>query len=194
MHLSAEGALDLIDKKAPQEQVEFWNAHILTCSSCDTQLKAWQGILELLKRAHLENAPELLIQSANSVFEPPAARRSLREVVASVLFDSFAQPALAGARGASAARQLLLSAEGFDVHLRVWSVGNERRIAGQILSRNKDKDVRGTQLHLLHEGKRMDTAEADRFGEFEFFEVTEGPLELEIELQHLKITGDLNVK
>ena len=40
----------------------------------------------------------------------------------------------------------------------------------------------------------MDTAEANRFGEFEFFEVTEGPLELEIELQHLKITGDLNVK
>lgn len=194
MHLSAEGALDLIDNKASQDQVQFWKTHILTCSSCDTQLKAWQEIRDLLKRENLESAPEFVIKAANSIFEPPAARRSLREVVASVLFDSFSQPALAGARGASAARQLLLSAEEFDVHLRVSAAGNERRIAGQILSRNKDTDVRGTRLHLLRDGKRIDTAEADRFGEFEFFEVTDGPLELEIESEHLKIKGDLNEK
>ena len=38
----------------------------------------------------------------------------------------------------------------------------------------------------------MGTAEADKFGEFEFEEVTDGPLDLEIELPHLKITGALN--
>ena len=51
----------------------------------------------LLKRANLENAPQAL---------------------ASLVFDSFAQPALAGARGGAAmSRQIVLRAEGFDIHL-----------------------------------------------------------------------------
>ena len=192
MHLRPEEALDLIEMRAPEEQVNFWNQHIATCSSCLDQLQAWRRIRALLKRENLESAPDAVTAMAHTVFEPPVARRPLREILASVVFDSFAQPALAGARGASSARQLLLSAEEIDVHLRVWTVGTERRIAGQLLSRDKSADVRGTRLHLVSAGKRMGTAEADKFGEFEFEEVTDGPLDLEIELPHLKITGALN--
>jgi hypothetical protein len=193
MHLSTEEALDLIEKKASQAQIDFWNSHILTCAGCGNQLKAWQEIRNLLHRHNLESAPAPVLHAAGAIFEPQAEKKSLREAIASVLFDSFSQPALAGARGSAAARQLLLSAEEFDVHLRISIVGTERRIAGQILSRGKDTDAAGAHLHLIQKGKRIETAEADRFGEFEFQEVTEGPLELEIELRHLRITGDLKL-
>jgi hypothetical protein len=193
MHLTTEEALDLIEKKASRAQTDFWNAHILTCTSCGHQLQTWLEIRDRLHRQNLESAPALVIHAAGAIFEPRARKTSLREVIASVLFDSFSQPALAGARGSAAARQLLLSAEEFDVHLRISTVGGQRRIAGQILSRGKDADVTGTQLHLLHEGKRIESAEADRFGEFEFHEIAQGQLELEIELWDLKITGNLNL-
>jgi hypothetical protein len=189
MHLRAEEALDLIEMKISDDQVHFWKAHIATCTSCLNQLQDWQRIRALLKRENLEDAPRPVTVLANSIFEAPAARRPLREVIASIVFDSLSQPALAGARGASAARQLLLTAEDVDIHLRVWTLGTERRIAGQILSRDKSMDVVGARLHLLNEGKRIGTAEANRFGEFEFDEVVEGALDLEIELPQLRIMG-----
>jgi len=193
MHLSTEEALDLIEKKASQDQIEFWNTHILTCAGCASQLQAWKEIRDRLSRKNLESAPAPLTHAAEAIFEPRGEKKSVREVIASVLFDSFSQPAFAGARGSAAARQLLLSGDEFDVHLRISTLGGQRRIAGQILSRGKDSDVTGSQLHLLHEGKRIETAAADRFGEFEFHEITGGPLELEIEILDLKIKGDLNL-
>ncbi|HTG72876.1 MAG TPA: hypothetical protein VMB70_03870, partial [Terriglobia bacterium] len=114
MHLRPEEALDLIEMRAPEEQVHFWNQHFATCSSCLDQLQEWRRIRALLKRENLESAPESVTAMAHAVFEPPVARRPLREILASAVFDSFAQPALAGARGASSARQLLLSAEEID--------------------------------------------------------------------------------
>jgi hypothetical protein len=155
-------------------------------------MQAWQEIRDRLHRHNLESAPAFVTHAANDIFEP-RNEKSLREIIASVLFDSFSQPALAGARGSAAARQLLLSAEQFDVHLRMSTVGNQRRIAGQILSRGKDIDLTGAQLHLLSEGKRIETAVADQFGEFEFLEVADGPLDLVIELSNIKIRGTLNL-
>jgi len=192
MHLRAEEALDLIEMKTSEDQIHFWKAHIATCSSCLNQLQDWQRICALLKRENLESAPEPLSHLANAIFEPTAQRRPLREVIASIVFDSFTQPALAGARGASAARQLLLTAEDIDIHLRVWSLGTERRIAGQVLSRDKSADLEGTRLHLLNEGRRVGTTEANKFGEFEFDEVVEGVLDIEIELPHVRISSVLS--
>ena len=143
MHLSAEEALDLIDKKAPQEQVEFWNAHILTCSSCDTQLKAWQGIRELLKRAHLESAPELLIRSANSVFEPPAARRRFAKSSLLYCLIALLNPRWLGHEELRRPDSFCLSAEGFDVHLRVWSVGTN------VVSPVKSSRVTRTRMSVV---------------------------------------------
>jgi hypothetical protein len=192
MHLSAEEALDLIEKRATTEQIRFWDTHMGTCSSCRNQLEGWQKIREALKRESLESAPAPLVARAESIFEPPAARQTLREILASVVFDSFAQPALAGARGGSSSRQFLLTAEDFDIHLRIWALANSRRVTGQILSRGKNAALKNVSLHLLQEGKRIGTAAADEFGEFEFPEVVEGPVSLEIELPHLRITGALD--
>ena len=71
MHLRPEEALDLIEMRAPEEQVHFWNQHIATCSSCLDQLQEWRRIRALLKRENLESAPDAVTAMAHTVFEPP---------------------------------------------------------------------------------------------------------------------------
>jgi hypothetical protein len=130
---------------------------------------------------------------AQAIFEESATRPAgIRSVLASLVFDSFAQPALAGARGALNARQFLLAAEGIDIHIRIWNHGVDRRINGQILARSKDHAVSSAHLHLLGNDRQMVTTNADEFGEFEFKEVPDGPLQIQIELPHLVITGALS--
>jgi hypothetical protein len=195
MHLSSEEALDIIEGRASEDQVRFWRNHVQGCSSCDKQLSDWAKMSSLLKRENLESAPEPSIRIANAIYQAPEIeeRSGIRQVIASLVFDSLSEPAMAGARGAAAPHQFLLSAMDFDIHVRVWDAGRERRMTGQILSRDKQMTFQGAQLHLLHQGKRFGSTEADTFGEFEFVEVPTGPLYLQIDLPRLTITGALNL-
>ena len=195
MHLSSEEAWDIIEGRASDDQVRFWRDHVQRCSSCNQQMNDWTKVHSLLKRENLESAPEPSIRMANAIFQPPEVeeRPGIRQIIASLVYDSFSEPALAGARGSGAPHQFLLSAMEFDIHVRVWQTGLECRISGQILSRDKPVNFQGSQLHLLHEGKRLGSTEADIFGEFEFVEVPVVPLFLQIELPRLTITGALNL-
>jgi len=197
MHLSSEEALDIIEGRASADQVRFWRNHAQTCASCEKQLGDWEGIRSLLNRQNLESAPESAVRMAEALYETPATeeRVGIREIIASLVYDSFAEPALAGARGAAAApHQFLLSAMEFDIHIRVWDSGPERRLTGQILCRDKQAEICGAQLHLLRDGKRLGSTQADVFGEFQFEEVPDGPLFLQIDLPRLTITGALNMR
>ena len=90
-----------------------------------------------LKRENLESAPGPWLQERSRFSSSCRLGKTLREILASVVFDSFAQPAFAGARGGSGSRQFLLTAEEFDIHVRIWTLGNARRVTGQILSRGE---------------------------------------------------------
>jgi hypothetical protein len=153
---------------------------------------------ELLKRANLENAPQAVLRRAERVFAPAAAAPSsgiIRQVLASLLFDSLAQPALAGARssgGVTSQRQIVLRAEGFDIHLKIWGVTPGKRLAGQILPRGEGSFVQAARLHLIRDGERYDSTAVDKFGEFEFENLPEGFLSLQIDLPHLTVVGTLN--
>src|SRR5262245_62077665 len=123
MHLSSEEALDIIEGRASEDQVRFWRNHSRTCASCEKQLSDWEGIRTLLRGTNLESAPASAVRLAEAIFEAPATeeRAGIREILASLVYDSFAEPAMAGARGAAAApHQFLLSAMEFDIHIRVW--------------------------------------------------------------------------
>jgi hypothetical protein len=89
----------------------------------------------------LEDAPEHLIQRAIDLWQPRAAASTaggaLRRWVATLRLDSAAGGNLAlglRAGGASATRQLLFSAEGRDIDLRLEPLADRRwRISGQVL-------------------------------------------------------------
>jgi hypothetical protein len=192
MHLSAEEALDLIEQRVTEVQAAFWTAHFQACSSCGQQFEAWKQMHSLMKRSHLEDAPESEIRRAEAIFQPSTTvRKGLREIVASMVFDSFAQPALAGARGAAGARQYLLRAEQFDIHVRLTGASPERRLTGQILARGSTFEG-PVELRLLCAGERVEATEADASGEFQFMEVPDGPLTLEMDLPGFTVVGNLN--
>jgi hypothetical protein len=90
----------------------------------------------------LDEAPEALIQRAIGLWQPRAMTRptapagALRRLVAALSFDSGAStPAALGLRsGALATRQLLFTAEGHDVDLRLEPMaGGLWKISGQVL-------------------------------------------------------------
>jgi hypothetical protein len=148
----------------------------------------------LLKRVNLESAPQSLQRSAEGMFDQRVEKPlTIRQVLASLVFDSFAQPALSGARGGAAiSRQMVLRAEGYDIHLKIWGVAPQRRMAGQVLARNEGSFVHGARLHLIRDGERFSSIAIDKFGEFEFEMVPEGFLSLQVDLPHLTVVGTIN--
>jgi len=150
----------------------------------------------LLKGANLKSAPQALLRLAESAFDQP--RQLLRaptipRVPALLVFDSLKQPALAGARGGTGtSRQVVLRAEGFDIHLKIWGASAGKRMAGQILACGEGAFVRGSRLHLLRDGERIGSTAVDKFGEFEFEMLPEGFLSLQVDLPHLTVVGTLN--
>jgi hypothetical protein len=200
MHLTEENALNLLEERAQESELTVWTSHLEDCGDCNEQLNFWREILVNLNRSHLESAPEPLIRNAEAIFQAAPVRfprlREMRQVLAALVFDSFNQPALAGARGttlAGSARQIVLRAEEFDIHVRIWGTAEQRHISGQVLARGESSFIGGANLHLMRDGERCGSASVDNFGEFEFPSVPEGMLNLQVDLPHLTIVGALIV-
>ena len=112
---------------------------------------------------------------------------------AEIIFDSFAEPDKAGVRGSdSTTRQIVIRADEFDVHIKIWGDNGHKQMIGQILPRNGTDFVAGGRFHLLQDGERIETAVTDEIGEFVFAHVPEGVLSIQIELPHITVIGALN--
>ena len=99
----------------------------------------------------------------------------------------------AAVRGAeAAARQVVLRAEEFDIHLRIWKAACGREMLGQIQSRNTSDFTLQARLYLLQNGERISSTDLNDLGEFYFAEVPEGFLSIQVDLPHLTVIGALN--
>jgi len=194
MHLRPEAALDLIENRVAASEMKGLIDHLETCSSCKQQLQDWRRLHSLLQGSHLERAPLAFLERAETVFDAwPERKPTLGEVLASVIFDSHADPAFAGARGATDARQVLLRAQEFDIHLKISSHPLQQQILGQVFARNESRFLSGVRLHLLQNGKPFKTTSSDNFGQFQFDEITESALQLQVDLPELTIVGGITI-
>ena len=197
MHLNSEIAVDFIEFRLAKDQQTFWRKHLEACDECREDLGSWQQLVTDLKRSHLKNVSNQVLDKVIEFF--PRRREesgfSVRSVIATLIFDSFRQPALAGARGPSAAaRQLVMRAEEFDVHIKVWGEPDHRQMLGQLLPRSGESFVRVARFHLLRNGERLETVAVDEMGEFQFTDVPAGDLSLQIDLPNLTVIAALNVQ
>ena len=181
MHLNSETIIDLIEGRSE-------SGHPDECPECRQRLEEWRQFHTRLQVGSLQDAPAVLLNAAYEVVVP---RTKFRQILASMIFDSFSQPAFAGARGAGTARQLVLRAAEVDVHVRIGGKAESRQITGQILTRGERGFVEAASVHLLHGGTRIRSTMLDPLGEFEFGEAPEGPLSLEINLPDLTVVGAL---
>jgi len=197
MHLNTEATLDFVEGRLNKEEEAFWKKHMEICSDCVRNVQEWTQLRMDLRRTDLVSAPERDLQNVYEILEPgtgsePAAPRS---TLATIVFDSFLQPALAGARGGSgpAARQLVMRAEEFDIHLKIWGDQNHRQLMGQLLPRKGMGFVSAARFHLLRNGQRLESTGTDEMGEFRFTDLPEGVLSLQIDLPNLTVIGSLKV-
>jgi hypothetical protein len=198
MHLSSEIALDLLDRRLKADQALFWKNHMEICTDCTREIEGWRQLEMDLERSHLKSASDSELQNAIHIYSQPRSDESgsrIRSILASVTFDSFLQPAMAGARGSAAtARQMVMRAEEFDIHIKIWGELQHRQMLGQLLPRNGQDFVQSARFHLLKNGERLESTAIDEMGEFHFTDVPEGDLSLQIDLPNLTVIGALNMK
>src|SRR5262252_4593556 len=104
------------------------------------------------------------------------SRTKSTEVIASTTFDSFTQTVFAGARGTDSARQLVMRAAEFDIHIKISGKPEAVTLLGQILTREQNEFVNSASAHLLRNEERLETAKLNTFGEFEFANLPAGSL------------------
>ena len=125
------------------------------------------------------------------------ARRKLKrprpqESVAGIVFDSLTQP-FTDTRGATDARQVLLRAEEFDIHLKISANPSQNQIVGQVFARNETQFLSRVRLHLLLNGKPFKTTWSDNFGQFQFDELPPGVFRLQLDLPRLTVVGGITI-
>src|SRR5262245_8106762 len=160
MHLSTATVFDLIEGRLANDEETFWQEHVRVCSGCAQDIDRWRRLRADLKRSHLKSASGEIL---NTVMEFLPHRRVENEpdrpsVVAALVFDTFRDLALATALGAVAARQLVMRAEDFDIHIKVWGAPGRRQMLGQLLPRATSKFVGTARFHLLQNGERLENS------------------------------------
>jgi hypothetical protein len=197
MHMSSEIALDLLEERLDADQALFWKKHLEICPECTQEFSGWRQLKIDLKRSHLKDASDQELQKAMHIYSqrPDGGGSRIRFILASPVFDGFLQPAMAGSRGsATAARQLLMRAEEFDIHIKIWGELEHRQMLGQLLPRSGQNSSPSARVHLLKDGERLESTTIDEMGEFHFTDVPEDNLSLQIDLPNLTVIGALNVK
>jgi len=110
----------------------------------------------------------------------------------SLVPDSSHRPALAGARSELESRHLVLKIHNFDVHVRMLFENENCQILGQIQPRGGAAPAHSARLHLIRNGERISSTQANELGEFRFSYVPEGPLSLQIELTDMVAVAALD--
>jgi len=181
LHLSLEAIIDLLDGRSDE-------THADQCPECRGRVEEWRMLHSRLHTSHLTDAPIAVLRAAYGIVAP---RPGAVQVLASLIFDSFSQPAFAGARGTEDSRQLVLRAAEFDVHVRISGKPDNRQITGQIMARTENGFIDVARVHLLHNGEPIQTSELGPLGEFEFQNTPVGLLSLQIDLPNLTVIAAL---
>ena len=195
MHLNTDVALDFLEGRLDKDQQTFWERHMHTCTDCSQSTAQWNDIGSGLKRLHLKSAPSGDLQRAVQIFQPRPVegRKPFRSIVAAIVFDSFLQPSLAGVRGNSSTqtRQIVMRADEFDIHIKIWGELQNRQMLGQLLPRTDQDFSQAARFHLLRDGERIESTITDELGAFQFMDVPEGNLSLQIDLPNMTVIGAL---
>lgn len=158
----------------PAEHAEMEKHLAQGCKRCNHQVGLLQRLVEGAAGIRTATeAPDAVMQRALTIFrqKPPVTRSEGHRLVASLLFDSFATPATAGARGASrGTRRLSYRAENFELDLLA---DFDRRsqtvtITGQLSDRVTPGNVFARiPVQLVSGRKTLQQTVTDEFGEFQ---------------------------
>jgi hypothetical protein len=186
-HFTTEEWIDFVNQVTPQKHQDAMRKHLESgCKRCLEQVAMWQKV---------RNAA-----AAEANFQPPAgAVRMVKAAYASarlgseqkeassmieVLFDSFLQPAVTGARStAMGIRQMLYRADSYQIDIQIEAIPGSNRlvVTGQLMDVSTPEIVgRGVQVTLSNRRGNLVHTVTNEFGEFRGEIDNSGDLELSV--------------
>jgi hypothetical protein len=85
----------------------------------------------------------------------------------------------------------VLRTDEIDIHVRISGTPENRQITGQVLARSESAIPEAVKVHLMHNDQRIQSAELNPLGEFEFGNAPYGLLSLQIDLPNRTVHGPL---
>ena len=193
-HVTVENLIDYIEGQPSGVDKSTLEGHVATCRECGELKQEFQALICRLKDdASFEPPAELVrwsIDLFQPVMRPQGAVSGLRKFIASLVFDTYDQPMLAGVRRVGAPpRQLLFRAGDVDVDVKIESMEANDRITlvGQVLS-NTSKFFDNTPVKLESHGIVRYRTTTNVVGEFSFDEVPKDTYHLSVDLPEGQIT------
>jgi hypothetical protein len=185
-HFSTEEWIDFANELLKGEQRNAMQAHLDGgCEPCAKTVSLWQRVRQSAAAEAAYQPPAGAVRMAKAAFAAAgmAAKPEASKSFVEVLFDSFMQPAMVGARsGLSTSRQMLYRADPYQIDLQIEPKPgvNSLVITGQLMD---IADVGGTQGIPVtlsnHRGSSL-VAKTNQFGEFSLEIEDSGDLELSV--------------
>ncbi|PYS56018.1 MAG: hypothetical protein DMG13_01360 [Acidobacteria bacterium] len=192
-HITNENLIDYMDGRASVDEMSTVESHLMNCGECEELKQEFHSLMTRLQEDSSFEPPAELLQWGVNLFQPvirPQTAGGLRKIIASLVFDTYDQPLLAGVRGVGAPpRQLLFRAGDVDVDVKIESMEANDRITlvGQVLS-SATKFFDNTPVKLESHGIVRYRTRTNVVGEFSFDEVPKDTYHLSVDLPEGQIT------
>lgn len=186
-HFSTEEWVDFVNQKVTTGQKQAMQKHLTTgCKRCSETVSLWQKVSKTASAETSYQPSADTVRLAKAVFVTtglPRAQKQSKGLI-EVLFDSFLQPAIAGARSVViGTRQMLYRADPYqiDIQIEPKSGSNRLVITGQLLDLSNPGVIGGDiQVSLSNHRGHSVIAATNQFGEFSGEIENSGDLELSI--------------
>jgi hypothetical protein len=194
---SFEQLIDYLDSRLPEAEAKGVATHLAgDCSACAESRDWYQQVRMVAKTDDSVEPPTWILKRALRLFETPGHKTKLAarlgQAIASLVFDSFARPALAGVRSTEMPnRQLLYRAGDYSIDLQIApSEGTHAVLIGQLLRESEAtfESVSGLKLDIARDGNVLFSAVTDEMGEFQVSGIEQGMYDLRVELPSGSIT------
>jgi hypothetical protein len=184
-----------MDRQGSAESKTMVESHLSQCSDCLELKQELEQFVHQLQADSAFEPPAELVQWGVNLFQPMLQPKEtvggkVRKFVASLVFDTFDEPMLAGVRRVGTPpRQLLFRAGDVDVDVKIESMEANDRISlvGQVLS-NTEKFFDNTPVKLESHGTVRYKTMTNFVGEFAFDEVPKDTYHLSVDLPEGQIT------
>ena len=191
-HLSVENIISYMDGQGTDVEKSTLETHLADCKECSELKQEFQTLMVQLREDSSFEPPAEVVEWGVNLFQPvmKPEKGGKRKIIASLIFDTFDQPMLAGVRRVGAPpRQLLFRAGDVDVDVKIESMEANDRITlvGQVLS-SATKFFDNTPVKLESHGIVRYRTRTNVVGEFSFDEVPKDTYHLSVDLPEGQIT------
>src|SRR5580692_11759766 len=183
-HYSTEEWVDFVNHTVTAGQQKVMQKHLATgCKRCKETVSLWQKVSKTAAAQASYQPSQDAVRLAKAAYVVSGLKKESHGLI-EVLFDSFLQPAVAGARSVViGTRQMLYRADPYhiDIQIEPKQGSNRLLITGQLLDLSNPGIIgRDIQVTLSNHRGHSVIASTNQFGEFSGEVENSGDLELSI--------------